>query len=195
MIQQVLGSLRSRRRAFSAIASAMLVAACGSSHTEWKEEVKLQSGELIVLKRTARLKANYIAGGGGGSINQGMTVEIMTPARSDNPAVWSDRFVPVLFDRDPSTKEWFMVATFFHCDSWEQLGRPKLPYTEYRFKGGRWVQQALSPQWIGRPANMYTGMGPKGVEDRTAEQNTSRLNDPMVLPKYKAITDKWEHGC
>jgi len=30
-----------------------------------------------------------------------------------------------------------MVATFFHRDSWYELGRPTLPYTEYRYRNGR----------------------------------------------------------
>jgi hypothetical protein len=101
----------------------------------------------------------------------------------------------LIFDRDPATKEWFMVATFFHCDSWYELGRPKLPYTEYRFKGGRWVQQELSPQWLGREANMFTGVGPKGVKDLTADEKAARLNDPTIAPEYRSVTDKWQHGC
>lgn len=179
----------------SAALGAALLVACDNGPLAWKEEVRLQSGETIVVKRTAKLKANAIAGGGGGSFNEGMTVEIVQPVKPDNPALWSARFVPLIFDRDAATKEWFMVATFFHCDSWYELGRPKLPYTEYRFKDGQWVQRALSAQWFGRQANMFTGMGPKGVKDWTAEEKASRLNDPTISPKFKSVTDKRQHGC
>lgn len=181
-------------RAFAQL-GAVLLAACGNSQIEWKEEVKLHSGEVIVVKRTAKLRANAIAGGGGGSFNEGMTVTIVQPVKPDNPAIWSARFVPLVFDHDPASKEWFMVATFFHCDSWYELGRPKLPYTEYRFKNGQWVQQALSPQSFGLAANMFTGMGPKGVRNWTADEKAARLNDPAISPEYKSVTDKWQHGC
>jgi hypothetical protein len=124
-----------------------------------------------------------------------MTVEIVDPIRPGNPGPWSAKFVPLVFDRDPRTQEWFMVATFFHCDSWYALGRPKLPYIEYRFRQGQWVQQPLTPERMGVPANMFTGMGPKGVKNLTAEEKTSRLNDPTISPKYKSVTDKWQHGC
>ena len=33
----------------------------------WREEVQLKSGEVIVIKRTAKFSENWIAGGGGGS--------------------------------------------------------------------------------------------------------------------------------
>lgn len=176
-------------------ATTALLGACDARPIEWQEEVRLQSGETIVVKRSARLRANAIAGGGGGSVNEGMTVQIVQPLKPDNPSVWNARFVPLVFDRDPASKEWFMVATFFHCDSWVELGRPKLPYTEYRFKNGQWAQQTLSPQSLGLVANMFTGMGPKGMKDWTADEKASRLNDPTISPEYKRVTDKWQHGC
>lgn len=183
------------RRVVATVASVVALMACGAGVVEWREEVRLASGEIIVVKRTAKLRANAIAGGGGGSINEGMTVEIVQPVKPDNPAAWDAKFVPLLFDRDPVSKEWVMLATFFHCDSWYELGRPKLPYTEYRFTNGQWVQRPLSPQWFGRTANMFTGMGPRGVKDLSADEKASRLNDPTISPKYKSVTDKWQHGC
>lgn len=179
----------------SIAALALLLSACGAKTIEWTEEVRLSNNETVLVKRTAKLKANYIAGGGGGSINEGMTVEIVQPVRPDNPGLWSARFVPLVFDRDAITGEWFMVATFFHCDSWNELGRPRLPYTEYRYRQGQWIQQSLSAGLIGTPANMFTGMGPSGVKNLKVEDKTLLLENPAVSPKYKTITDKWLHGC
>lgn len=185
---------------FLAAASATLVVACGSGPIEWKEEVRLQSGEMIIVKRTAKFKANNIAGGGGGSFNDGMTVEIIQPQLPDKPGLWSARFVPLIFDRDPESKEWFVVATFFHCDSWYELGRPKLPYTEYRFRGGRWIQQPLSPKWMGRITNILPAdasdkkrLSPK--EPLSVAEKEGILNNPAISPKFKSVTDKWQHGC
>ncbi len=133
----------------------LLLAGCdGATTTTWTEDVKLEGGEQIVIERSAKLRANAIAGGGGGSFNEGMTLLITKPIKPDNPGQWSAKYVPILLDRDPATQEWVIVATFFHCQSWEALGRPKLPYTEYRYRQGAWVQQTLSPQWIGREINV-----------------------------------------
>ena len=182
----------------------LLLAACGDPRMEWSEQVKLQSGEVIVVARTAKFSENWIAGGGGGSFNKGMTLQVVQPERPDNPGLWDARFVPIVLDRDPQTQEWFIVATFFHCDSWYELGRPKLPYTEYRFRNGQWVRLPLTPKWIGRGANVL----PADLTDRAdiAEakptltvERKERMFHVSSMPldsKFRSVVDKWRSsGC
>jgi hypothetical protein len=38
--------------------------------------------------------------------------------------------LPILFDKDPDNCEWTLLATFYTCDAWHALGRPKSPYAE-----------------------------------------------------------------
>lgn len=169
---------------------------------EWREEVQLQSGEVIVIKRTAKFSENWIAGGGGGSFNRGMTIEFDSPNKPDNPTMWSGLYVPILLNRNPDTNEWIIVATFIHCDSWYDIGRPKIPYTQYQYRGGQWVQQAMDSKWIGREGNV-TAMD---LSDRkainaskpifTLADKEKRLRDrPGISPKYKKIIDTWTTGC
>ncbi len=167
---------------------------CGDKQSTWSEEVRLQGGETLVVERTAQLRANHIAGGGGGSINEGMTVEIAQPIKPDNPSRWSAKFVPILMDRDPASREWFIVATFFHCDSWYALGRPKLPYTEYRFRGGQWVQQALSPQWIGRAANVLSS-NRENAPHVTLSGKERVLAIATISPEYRRVVGEWSTTC
>ena len=174
---------------------ALLVTACGKSQIEWKEEVKLQSGEIVVVKRTAKSKPFGEIGGPGGWENEGMTVQIIQPLKPDNPPLWDAKFVPLVFDRDPNTKQWFMVATFVSCTSWYELGRPKLPYTEFRVKDGQWRQQALSPDLIGREGNMLTRIHSTGEPDHTVSSKEGINNDPVILPEYKRVVDHWTTGC
>lgn len=168
---------------------------------EWTEDVPLNDGQTIVVKRTARLSANHIAGGGGGSFNKGMTLEIVPPLLPDGtpmPTAWSDVYVPLLLDRDPTTQEWFIVATFFHCDSWKNLGEPALPYTEYRFRQGKWQRQELSPEIIGRSANLY-------IADRIPPKmhltESDKLSETKARPgmsrEFKEIVSTWPSivGC
>ena len=188
---------RPRRRWMAAVLAGLLLGACGDPHMDWNEQVKLQSGEVIVVARTAKFSENWVAGGGGGSFNKGMTLQIVQPPKPDNPGVWDARFVPIVLDRDPATQEWFIVATFFHCDSWYELGRPKLPYTEYRFRNGRWVQQQLTPKWIGREANVL----PADLSDRgtiaetkpalTVERKDGIFYGSSMSPEFKRVVDKW----
>lgn len=163
---------------------------------EWTEDVPLIDGRTLVVKRSARLSANSIAGGGGGSFNKGMTLEIASPRLPDTPAAWSDVYVPLLLDQDPKSKEWILVATFFHCDSWYNLGSPPLPYTEYRFRQGRWQRQALSTDLIGRLANLYIAdQKPKTSHLTESYKRSDIANHPGTSKEYLMVTDNWSSGC
>jgi hypothetical protein len=173
----------------------LLLGACGRSNISWNEEVLLQSGEKIIVHRTVKTKAFGEIGGAGGWENMGMTLEIQAPQRPDNPPLWTDSFTPLVFDRDPKTQQWFMVATFDTCQKWEALGKPKLPYTEYRVQNGQWVQQALSPELIGREGNMLTSIHSGGEKDLTIEEKAKRMSDMAIVKKAKRVVDKWSTGC
>lgn len=168
----------------------------------WNEEVELQSGEVIVIKRTAKLSENWIAGGGGGAFNKGMTIEFESPDKPDTPAIWSGLYVPMILDRDPDTHEWIIVATFYHCDSWYDIGRPKLPYTAYRYREGKWLQLPMEPKWIGRKANLIAAdpFDRKAINASgaifTLSDKGKRLDDrPGISPEYKKIAAEWSSGC
>lgn len=77
----------------------------------WREEVELQSGEVIVIKRTAKFSENWIAGGGGGSFNLGMTIEFDSPYKPNNSTIWSALYDPMALDQDPDTNDWLIIAT------------------------------------------------------------------------------------
>lgn len=190
-------------RSIAILLVGLLLSAC-DPHLKWNEQVELQSGEVIVIKRTAKFSENWIAGGGGGSFNKGMTIEFSKPNKPDNPTIWSALYVPMVLDRDPETNEWFILATFFHCDSWYDLGRPRLPYTEYHFRNGKWVQLPLNEKWLRREANVL----PADLSDRKIiEGSTSVLtigekkgifsNQPGMSPRFRRIESDWpsRNGC
>lgn len=198
---KTLGSIRASCSCNFLLVLFMLpLSGCGDTTMKWKEKVDLHNNETIIVERTATMKSNWIAGGGGGSINRGMTLKVIQPARPDNPGMWSDHFVPILLDRDPDNGEWFIVATFFHCDEWYELGRPPLPYTEYRFRGGSWVRQPLSAKWIGREVNVL----PADLSDRellkekpvlSTEQKRLVQSRPMISDKFVRIVGMWKTSC
>lgn len=172
-----------------------LLAACGPKKLAWTEEVQLQSGEVLLTRRTALAEPFGQIGGTGGWENEGMTVEIVAPVKPDNPGPWSAKFVPLVFDRDPDTREWFMVATFYSCASWNGLGRPKLPYTEFRFRNGQWLQQALSERFIGRVGNMLTDIRSGGEPNHTLVSKQLLMSDTRIAPKYLRVLATWQTNC
>lgn len=179
----------------AALLSCLLIVGCGKSTINWKEDVQLLSGEVIVVKRTAKTQSIGGIGGPDGWENEGMTVEIIQPVKPDNPAIWSGKFQPLVFDRDRDTQEWFIVATFATCSGWYELGRPKLPYTEFRYRNGRWIQQALSEKYIGRESNMLVTIRSSGVPDQTIDSKRGSRGDPRIAPEYVRIVGKWETNC
>lgn len=175
--------------------TALTLTACGKSSIAWTEEVSTSERGVIVVQRTAQTKAFGEIGGSGGWENEGMTVEVIKPDLKDKPPVWNFPFVPLLFDQDPQTRQWFMVATFYSCTSWYGLGRPKLPYVEYRVQSGKWVAQPLSPELIGRPANMLTAIHSGGEPNHTTSSKAVAMADKRIASDYLKIVDKWSTGC
>jgi hypothetical protein len=185
-------------RALLVLTLAMTLVACdtGPKVIKWQEDVELKSGEIIRVNRTAKAKPFGEWGGPGGWENEGMTLQIATPSKPDNPPLWDAKFVPVVFDRDAKTGEWFIVATFVSCESWYDLRRPKLPYTEYRLKNGVWQQGLLSPTSIGLKGNMVVDIssgGEPSLIDITAKRE--RMATSRAAKKYKSIVSEWSTGC
>lgn len=183
------------RTGIAAFAAVATFSACGNSQFEWTEEVQLVNGDRLTTRRTAIAKPFGQIGGPGGWENEGMTLEIIAPVATDNPSRWSARFVPLIFDRDVDTKEWFIVATFYSCTSWYDLGRPKLPYTEFRFRNGRWLQQPLSASLIGRAGNMLTDVRSGGEPNHTLDSKRGRMNDPAISKRFKVVSETWTNNC
>lgn len=173
----------------------VLLMGCGPKKLAWTEEVKLQSGEILNTRRQALAQPFGQIGGPGGWENEGMTVEIISPRKPDYPDTWNAKFVPLVFDRDTDTKEWFMVATFYSCTSWYDLGRPKLPYTEFRFSNGQWVQQPLSAKLIGREGNMLTAIRSSGEPDHTVASKQAVMNGGASAREYRQVVATWETNC
>lgn len=92
-------------RSIATLLLCLLLSAC-DPRLKWNEQVQLQSGEVIVIKRTAKFSENWIVGGGGGSFNKGMTIEFSKPNKPDNPTIWNALYVPMVLDRDPETNGW-----------------------------------------------------------------------------------------
>ncbi|MFZ6748473.1 hypothetical protein [Undibacterium sp. Ren11W] len=164
----------------------------------FKEEVQLASGEIIQVARAFKTEAFSELGGPGGWEAKFNSMVIIKPVRADNPPMWqSDAgLIPILFDQDSQTKEWFVVTTFYSCEAWYQLGRPKLPYAEFRLRNGQWLSVPFSPLHIGRAANVLTRISnKKELPLHTLATKRERMSDPRTADEYIKIVDHWSTGC
>jgi hypothetical protein len=102
----------------------------------------------------------------------------------------------MLVDRDASTGDWVLVATFYTCETWYQLGRPKLPYAQFRLRSTGWRREALSDALIGRDANVYTDVPLDFGGHLLTLDEKRNLNSRMgIAPDFLKIVDRWITTC
>jgi hypothetical protein len=183
-----------------AAVAAFWLSACqlGEREMNFVEDVQLATGATIQVDRSIRGKALGEVGGPGGWEPTYMSLEITSLATVDKPPKWESvtGLLPILFDRDPTNGEWALLATFYTCEPWYQLGRPKLPYAEFRVRNGQWQRVDLSSQWLGRDANVFTGMKLSGEPKLLAiAEKKRRDSNPAISREYVKIVDHWSSGC
>lgn len=178
------------------VAVMVMTAGCGEVDLRWSEEVRLSGGDVIVVKRGAKGEKLGEIGGAGGWEQKEMSVEIdVPPPGAARPPVWRSAYVPMLLDYDAKRKEWLIVATFYTCQGWYDLGRPKLPYVEYRVgEGGQWAVVPLEPELFGRRPNLLTGVR-SGGEPSLLTQEAKKQRDTNAADKYRRVVDRWVTNC
>jgi hypothetical protein len=162
------------------------------------EEVQLADGEVIKVDRRVAAAPLGEIGGPGGWESKYMSLEIIEPMRPENPPKWESTagLVPVLFDKDADDGEWALLATFYTCEAWYALGRPKLPYVEFRARAAQWQKVELSAQWSGRPTNVLTHISSGGEPEFIGlPAKRERMSDSLIAPEYRSIVDRWTTGC
>jgi hypothetical protein len=174
------------------------LSACGDREIHFAEEVELASGEVIKVDRRVMAAPSGEVGGPGGWEPKYMSLEIVEPKRADNPPKWESTIglLPILFDRDADNGEWTLLATYYTCDVWVAIGRPKLPYAEFRARNAQWEGAALSEEWLGRPANVLTDINSNGEPQLVAlAAKRLRMSDPAISSKYRLIDGTWKNRC
>jgi hypothetical protein len=141
--------------------SVLLSAACGKQQARprgiveraWTEDVHLDDGSTVPVRRTARLNiTNSWAGDAYNAVELDASLAFMGEF-AKLPAWHAPRIAMVLY-RDLANGEWVLVTTSTSCEIWERNGKPKPPYWEYRLGDSGWQQVPLSLASIGRPANL-----------------------------------------
>jgi hypothetical protein len=97
------------------------------------------------------------------------------------------------FDYDAGRREWFVVATFVTCESWYDLGRPELPYVEYRANGEQWKVVPLSVELIGRSRNIQMGIKSAGELSLLTFDGKREMRDKNSVEgeRYRKIVGVW----
>ena len=162
----------------------------------FREQVQLPQGPVVDVTRLVRALP-YTAIGGGGWTPLRQSLWIHTGPQSVAVA-WesAEGLAPVLLDRDAVTGQWLVVAAAVTCEAWYELGKPRLPYAEFRLAQGRWLHVPLSAQALGRDTNITTSIRFGAEADLlTLADKAQRRLEPHIPAKYLVISDRWSTGC
>jgi hypothetical protein len=138
------------------IALQILLSSCSSTkQIEWKEEVLLQTGEAIIVKRVIQMQEDFELSQGRNWVPREQKLNIKHPLLNNGQeAIWALDAVPIILDYDIQRKQFFIVATIALCEQDRALGRPRPPYLLFEFSGGEWRQVELRPVLEGKTANL-----------------------------------------
>lgn len=185
-------------RAWRLVALATLCAlaavACGKStpcargvvDRNWVEDVRLDDGSIVRVRRTATLRiTNSWVGDNYNAVELDATLVLMG---EQSMPVWSAQRIAMVLYRDAATEEWVLVTTTTSCTIWERNGKPKPPYWEYRLRDGAWQQVPLSAASIGRKANLLH-VYDKELPDRVIRdaERQQLQGDKRIARKYREV--------
>jgi hypothetical protein len=107
-----------------------LASGCSTKSADWTEEVQLDGGPVVHVKRHESYKVNREIGGPTSAFVQESRLSIM---EGEPLAAWVDRLEPVLLTVDPSNGEFVLVCTSDDEYVWMRLGRTR----DARWPGAR----------------------------------------------------------
>ena len=173
--------------------SAALLSGCGESvptETVWREEVQLEDGTKIWVRRTVVGEAYTELGGYGEYQVSKEVLEVINAPGLGKPPVWSAKWSLLVLDRDKDGV-WYIVVTPLDAEGWTKL-EPKLLYAQFKAIDGQWRQVEIDPKLDARTANLEprfrAGKMPEAVSlDDKPLSKIWGYDSPVVAPQYKYI--------
>ena len=176
--------------------SAALLSGCGESvptETVWREEVQLEDGTKIWVRRTVVGEAYTELGGYGEYQVSKEVLEVINAPGLGKPPVWSAKWSLLVLDRDKDGV-WYIVVTPQDAEGWTKL-EPKLLYAQFKAIDGQWRQVEIDPTLHARDANLEprfrAGKMPEAVSlDDKPLSKIWGYDSPVVAPQYEYINLK-----
>lgn len=126
----------------------------GPKHRTWTEDVLLEDGSTIVVKRSVTFnESNSWSGDAYNATELSSTIAFTGNLRT-LPG-WNVPLMPLVLYRDTAAQgQWVVVATTTSCETWNWWGEPRPMYWEFRLEPGGWREVPLSHTSIGRSVNL-----------------------------------------
>ena len=174
-------------------AIALLLAGCDHASVRWSEEVQLTSGERVLTERTARGNTFSQPGGSSGwGRDVEMTLAISNTATDiETPPEWRSPYAPVLLEYEADSGAWVIIATFYYCEGWYELGRPMPPYIQFRsINGGAWEALPVQSHYLQRQTNLLAKPRTRG-ESNLVTREEKELRQRRAGERFQRILSHW----
>ena len=164
-----------------------------AKQTTWKEEVQLQDGTRIWVRRTVVGKAHQDMMNGPGSGEYRISayrLEVIDSAGLPPPPVWESKWFHIIIDRDKEGT-WYVVVTPVNTKGWYDIS-PKYRYAQFKSKNGRWYQVDIDKNLDARNSNLspYIRIGKMPESVSLYDKPLSKLwgyDTPQVNSQYKYV--------
>jgi hypothetical protein len=157
----------------------------GVRTVKWTEEVRLEDGSTMNLKRMAKVrKAGSVYAAGPVYTDKEARIIFMGPHES-LPDWRFPRRALVIY-RDDATNEWAIVASSTSYDVIVKRGIPSI-YWEYRTAGDSWKEVPLSNASAGKKLNLYTSYPSMTKRHISARETAQLAEDRAVYEAFRVI--------
>ncbi|QMT39527.1 hypothetical protein [Neisseria shayeganii] len=182
------------RRYGLCLAAALWLAGCFEleplTHQSWKEEVELSDGTVILVERRLVVQE-------GGLLPESIDkilkneVEVLDAKGLPPPPVWSDKWKPMVLDRDEHGV-WFMVVIPRHCFDWNS----SFAYRQYKAYNGGWQQVEFDMGLNLRRPNIEWYIKKEMPEIlRLRDKPEWEKGGGGTAPEYRIIDTSYRSGC
>jgi hypothetical protein len=159
----------------------------GPTQKKWTEDVLLDDGSTIVIKRTATfMESSAWSGGSYSAVESGATLAFT--GTLETLSAWTVPLIPMVLYKDPAARgQWVIVATTTSCEVWNARGGPVPPYWEYRLTDNDWKEVSLSESSLDRPANLFTGYTVLESRHVTVQEQQAYRSRPVLGVAYRTV--------
>ena len=163
------------------IAFLLCAASCMPRKTlSWNEEVQLQDGSVIWIKRSEFFNPSEgrELGSVAGSLGMHLGARIELKWQQKN-LIWEALLTPIILQIDHGAP--VVVATIVNCNQYDRMRRPRNAYVAFRYGQGGWSEVDVEHLQFLKDANLLVNW--EGFGKRTTVSQSRELNAQTKVSK------------
>lgn len=181
-------TVRGLRNGLVTLLALLLVLSCSRGAEVWKEEVRLQNGDLLIVEREFRYGSSGEASLSHGPLAwAGMNFDYKGAAYHwEAEGLW-----PMALQLDKAGR-FYVVTTIPYCGVWRARGKPASYYVIFRFENGMWMEVPLEDIDVNTIFNLAgSNQGQHSTERKSyVKESEWRFKDDTYEPNRKIVVGK-----